>query len=158
MTRYLFRKGQRRDEEWLFELFRTTMQDHIDQAWGWEELLQREGFTTGLPAPDFRILDAGEHSVGCYHLTRKPAFLLLDIIMVQPRFQGHGHGRRLMKEIQRHSQETGLPLRLRVLQTNPAVGFHRRLGFVECGCDDHSLEMIWHPRSGQEAGSNHHSR
>lgn len=161
MTQTPFRKGRPGDEEWLFELFRTTMQDHIHQAWGWEELLQREGFITSLPAREFHILEAeGEakveakeevegkarvQAVGCYHLTSKPDHLLLDIIMVPPRWQGRGYGRCLMEEIQRHSQAAGLPLRLRVLQTNPAVDFHRRLGFVEYGRDRHSLEMVWQP-------------
>ena len=54
----IMRRGSNQDEDWLFELFRSTMQNHIDKAWGWDELLQREGFVTTLPAKQFQILQS----------------------------------------------------------------------------------------------------
>ena len=36
----LIRNGNAEDEDWLFQLFRGTMQGYIDEAWGWDELLQ----------------------------------------------------------------------------------------------------------------------
>lgn len=140
-----FRRGHAGDEEWLFQLFRETMQDYIDQAWGWEELLQQEGFRTSLPAKDFQILQNDSLSVGCYHLTENADHLLLDIIMVDPQWQGMGYGRRMMEQVQQISLALQRPIRLRVLQTNPAVGFHKKLGFSELTRDQHSLEMIWRP-------------
>jgi len=135
----------------LFQLFRTTMQDYIDRAWGWEELLQREGFVTGLPAREFQILEVEvgikEVPVGCYHLSEKSDCLLLDMIMVEPQWQGQGYGRLMMERIQQISSGSRLPLRLRVLQTNPAVKFYQRFDFCEAGRDQHSLEMTWRART-----------
>ena len=38
----MLRTGRKDDEDWLFQLFSSTMQDYIDDAWGWDELFQRE--------------------------------------------------------------------------------------------------------------------
>lgn len=146
MSRRLqFRKGHRGDEQWLFELFRTTMHEYIDKAWGWEELLQREGFVTSLPAREFQILEVNGRAVASYHLSSRADHLLLDIIMVEPEWQRQGLGRIMMEQIQALALERRLPIRLSVLQTNPAVAFHRHLGFIENNRDKHSLQMQWQP-------------
>lgn len=144
-----FRRGRASDEQWLFQLFRTTMQHHIDAAWGWEELLQHEGFVTSLPARGFQILEFRGETIGSYHLSRKPVpqpdILELDMIMVEPAFQGQGFGGLMMGHIQNAGREAALPVQLNVLKTNPAVRFHRRYGFTDKASDQHSLVMIWSP-------------
>ncbi len=140
-----FRRGCAEDQEWLFQLFRTTMQDFIDRAWGWEELLQREGFATTLPAREFQIVIANEAPVASYHLTPKSDHLLLDMIMVEPSYQGRGYGALMMAAIKKQARTQQLPVRLSVLQTNPAIGFHTHQGFVEYSRDKHSLQMHWIP-------------
>ena len=144
-----FRRGTAGDEQWLFELFRTTMQHHIDAAWGWEELLQHEGFITSLPPRGFWVLEFRCETIGSYHLSSKPNsspdHLVLDMIMVEPAFQNQGFGSLMMSHIQEAGREAGLPIQLNVLKTNPAVGFHRRFGFTEQSTEQHSLIMIWSP-------------
>lgn len=140
-----FRRGHAEDQDWLFQLFRTTMQDFIDQAWGWEELLQREGFATSLPAREFQIIEATGTAVASYHLTRNSDHLLLDMIMVEPSRQRQGYGRMMMAAIKAEARNAQLPVRLSVLQTNPAIGFHEHEGFIEYSRDQHSLQMIWVP-------------
>lgn len=144
-----FRRGTADDEQWLFQLFRTTMQQHIDAAWGWEELLQREGFVTSLPPRGFWILVFRGETIGSYHLSCKPGTapdrLVLDMIMVEPAFQNQGFGQLMMSHIQNAGRDAGLPIQLNVLKTNPAVNFHRRSGFTELATEQHSLVMIWSP-------------
>lgn len=140
-----FRRGERKDEEWLFQLFRQTMQQHIDAAWGWEELLQREGFVTSLPARGFQILHSPALSIGSYHLSDKAQILLLDMILVQPEHQGLGYGKLMMEHIKTYARSQDKAVHLRVLKTNPAVSFHEHCGFVIHNRDQHSLEMCWAP-------------
>ena len=49
-------KGMPSDQEWLYSLFRSTMQQHIAIAWGWDEQFQKESFNTSLSAVNFKIL------------------------------------------------------------------------------------------------------
>lgn len=137
------RRGSVEDEDWLFELFRATMQNYIDKAWGWDEILQREGFVTTLPAKQFQILEHDGRAIASYHLTEKTDHLLLDMILVVPEMQRRGHGARMMKLIQDFSRSSGKPVELSVLKTNPAIAFHLRLGFQQIREDQHSLRMRW---------------
>ena len=137
------RSGNQADESWLFELFRTTMQPYITAAWGWEELLQREGFTTSLPAREFQILEYNGEAIGSYHLTTKQDALVLNMILVEPKWQRQGFGKIMMETVQRQASEQGKAVQLRVLQSNPAVQFHKQCGFSIEASDDHSLEMSW---------------
>lgn len=139
------RKGQGEDQDWLFELFRGTMQDYIDDAWGWDELLQREGFITEMPATSFQVLEQGSERVGSYHITYKPDHVFLDMILVEPARQRQGLGRFMMQQIQNEAVMLGLPLRLSVLKTNPALEFHKACGFTPLQEDRHSLQMHWEP-------------
>jgi len=137
------RRGVTEDQDWLFNLFRLTMQNYIDKAWGWDELLQREGFITSLPARNFQILLCEEQRVGSFHLTEKEDHILLDMILVEPDRQRQGFGRHMMAHIKQKSSARGRPLRLSVLKTNPAVQFHLASGFQQTEEDAHSYRMTW---------------
>ena len=99
----MLRTGRKDDEDWLFQLFSSTMQDYIDDAWGWDELFQREGFITSLPANKFQVLEFAGKAVGSYHLSDRETHFLLDMIMVIPEQQRKGYGKLMMKQIRRPS-------------------------------------------------------
>ncbi len=138
-----FRQGCSEDEQWLFQLFRLTMQEHIDAACGWEERLQHEGFVTSLPARGFQILHKPGQRLGCYYLRPNAGSLLLEMILVEPACQGLGYGQLMMNHIKATARRQQQAVFLRVLKTNPALEFHRRCGFQQTHADDHSLEMCW---------------
>ena len=135
------RRGNNSDEAWLFQLFKKTMQDYIDAAWGWEELLQKEGFTTSLPARDFTILELDRQAIACMHLSRKREHYFLDMILVEPAYQRRGFGSKLITVARDQASKDDLPIQLSVLKTNPAVKFHAQLGFAVIDEDDHSYKM-----------------
>ncbi len=135
------RRGENSDAAWLFQLFKKTMQDQIDAAWGWEELLQKEGFTTTLPARGFTILELGKQPIASLHLSKKPDHYILDMILVEPALQRRGFGSKLFTLASEQARNAGLPIQLSVLKTNPAVGFHRHLGFAVIDEDRHSFKM-----------------
>jgi N-acetylglutamate synthase-like GNAT family acetyltransferase len=141
------RRGKTIDESWLFQLFKKTMQDHIDAAWGWEELLQKEGFTTSLPARNFTILELDQQAIACMHLSSKSDHLFLDMILVEPAYQRRGFGSKLFEIAREHARQAGLPIQLSVLKTNPAVKFHQHIGFAVIDEDDHSYKMRLEPEA-----------
>ena len=141
------RRGESSDELWLFQLFKATMQDHIDAAWGWEELLQKEGFLTSLPARNFRILQLDKTNVGCIYLSEKDDHLLLEMILVEPSWQQQGHGQRLIDWAKEEASKRKTSIELSVIRTNPAVQFHLHNGFNIIAEDEHSLKMAWAPKN-----------
>jgi len=32
----IMRKAKEEDEEWLFEIYRTTMKENVEKIWGWD--------------------------------------------------------------------------------------------------------------------------
>jgi ribosomal protein S18 acetylase RimI-like enzyme len=113
------------------------------QPWGWDELLQKEGFVTSLPAIKFQVLDSPDGRARSYHLTEKDSHLLLDIILVEPEYQRQGLGNFMMEQIKAHSINSNKLIQLSVLKTNPAVLFHLQSGFQQISADKHSLQMSW---------------
>lgn len=144
-TEVKFRRGDTSDETWLFQLFKVTMQDYIDAAWGWEELLQKEGFITSLPARNFQVLYSGSDNIGCIYLSEKDDHLVLDMILVEPNWQRQGFGQRLIEWAKSQASEKQLTIKLSVIKTNPAVSFHRNNGFETTAEDEHCLKMQWRP-------------
>ena len=139
----MLRTGRKDDEDWLFQLFSSTMQGYIDDAWGWDELFQREGFITSLPANKFQVLEFAGKAVGSYHLSDRETHFLLDMIMVIPEQQRKGYGKLMMKQIKRQSIDNNKPICLSVLKSNPAIQFYLSEGFQKKDDDEHSISMAW---------------
>jgi len=60
-----------------------------------------------------------------------------------PAFRGQGLGRRLLALLQGESRQSGRPLRLHVLQGNPAGELYRRLGFQAGETEGVHQAMEW---------------
>jgi len=139
------RPGHNDDTDWLYRLFRQTNRDFIETTWGWDELLQREAFFTNLPGNQFRILELDGDPAGGYHLARKsdPHQLWLEMILVKPDLQRRGYGTLMMQHIKDQARVLKLPVRLKVLRSNPALLFYRQQQFTSVQADVNSLKMEW---------------
>lgn len=69
---------------------------------------------------------------------------VLDISLLAA-FRGQGIGCRLLAMLQDESRLSGRPLRLHVLQGNPAGELYRRLGFLPGVAEGMHLAMEWQP-------------
>ena len=139
----VWRNGTTNDEEWMFALFKRTMQHYIESAFGWDELLQKESFITALPIKQFQILALDNNPIGAYTISAKPDHLVLDMILVEPEFQGQGWGKSLLNRVKTESLKLNKPVQLSVLKSNPAIDFHLKEGFERFDSDSHSIKMLW---------------
>jgi len=55
--------------------------------------------------------------------------IVLDEIHLLPKFQGHGIGAKIIRELLDEAHTSGKTVALIVLKTNPAKGLYERLGF-----------------------------
>ena len=138
-----FRAGTIKDDEWIFDLFKRTMQHYVESAWGWDELLQKESFKTSLPIKQFELLCIDDEAVGGYHISEKEDHLLLNMILLEPDFQRQGLGGEMLARIKSQAKKLNKTVWQSVLKTNPAVDFHLKAGFKEVKSDKHSIKMIW---------------
>jgi ribosomal protein S18 acetylase RimI-like enzyme len=112
-----------------------------ERSW-WPALRRRYPDPADPRTPDERIAALIHHPpVWPAEITaRYPSHLHIDLL---PEAQGRGHGRALMARLLRALAEAGSPgVHLGVARTNQrAIGFYRRLGFVELGGDSGGLTM-----------------
>ncbi|MUG72963.1 MULTISPECIES: GNAT family N-acetyltransferase [Paenibacillus] len=82
---------------------------------------------------------AGRVPVGFIALIADRERLSVDMLAVDPRYQGKGIGKRLMLYVERKAQELGLPeVTLWVDEANGrARGFYERLGYTSIYYDPH---------------------
>jgi GNAT superfamily N-acetyltransferase len=67
-------------------------------------------------------------------------------LFLEPAFHGRGWGTALVQEVIAEASQRGLPLRLRVLRSNPARRLYARLGFEVEQSSPERLWMVVQPR------------
>lgn len=124
------RTARASDVEFLFRLQRAAMEPHAVRAYGfWDEARQKERFHADRHPESHEIVELAGTPVGCRWVREHPDGLELVRLYLLPEAQGRGIGTRLVTELCARADRVGLPVRLRVLQVNPARRLYERLGF-----------------------------
>lgn len=114
------------DEPYLHWLEEACMRDYAIALWGsW-----RPRPADALILDEHRIIVAEEEDVGCVSVTRRDDHVWVNKLYVAPIHQKRGYGAIALRQVLGEARAVGLPLRLSVLTTNPAVAFYRREGLV----------------------------
>ncbi|WP_426756416.1 N-acetyltransferase family protein [Myxococcus sp. Y35] len=148
------------DEPFLFALYASTREPEL-AAWGWAPA-QRDAFLRMqwmAQSHDWAARHPGaDHQVVCIHgqpagrllVARSAAEWRVVDIALLPQHRGSGAGTWLLRRIQDEAAKAGIPLRLRVLRTNPARRLYERLGFEVDAVSaeetaDPYVSMAWKP-------------
>ena len=75
-----------------------------------------------------RIIVEGEESIGCMTTIAHPDHIWIDQLYISPGFQRKGIGSTALRTILSEAAVMGVPVRLSVIATNPALDFYRRHG------------------------------
>src|SRR5271165_2761764 len=106
---------------------------------------QRRTYQSAYPRAQDSIICLQEDSIGRILVDREPGAMHLIDIALRGEYRGRGIGGALIRQLMRECETHGWPLRLQVLQTNPAVRLYRRLGFAPRGGDPIYMQMEWAP-------------
>lgn len=146
MTTLSYRRATARDMPWAYQLFRTGMKDYIEQTWGWDEVFQHHSFMENIPPARFTVINNEVQDIGGYCLKRVDgSHLQLELLIIAPVWRKQGLGTLVMQELMRQASKGRLPLQLKVLKTNPAITFYRRLGFAIHEEDRDRYCLSWTP-------------
>lgn len=108
---------------WLEEV---SMKEHATALWGeWR------------PSSTLAALDLSEHqiieyrgvNVGCVALNWSHDCLFVARLFLGPDSRNRGIGAHVLRFVVQQAIERGIPVRLSVLRTNPAINFYLREGF-----------------------------
>lgn len=131
------------DREWLWDLYESSLKPYIEEQWGWDEDYQTNGFFNKLPINQFKIVSLGGSDVAAYLLLEEIDHVYVKMMLVAEGFRNIGVGRHLMSNICANAADLGLPVRLSVINCNPAISLYKRLGFVATSVDDGSTYMSY---------------
>lgn len=106
---------------------------------------QLSDYRRRFPNLEERVVLADGVPAGRLMVARKVDEIRLVDIGLLPAFRGQGIGCRLLAMLQDESRQSGRPLRLHVLQGNPACDLYRRLGFQPGVAEGLHLAMEWQP-------------
>jgi ribosomal protein S18 acetylase RimI-like enzyme len=141
------------DEDFLFRLYASTRENEL-AALAWDETqkqtfinmqfgAQMQQYRMCYPDADNSLILLKEEGIGRLIVNRSEDELTLIDISLLPAHRGHGIGTRLIRDLLSEAAIATKPVRLHVLETNPAKELYERLGFSIVNSDGLYCEMIW---------------
>jgi ribosomal protein S18 acetylase RimI-like enzyme len=132
------------DSGFVFDVRRQAFREYVELEEAWNEARERELHLERFGRQRFRVIvvagsDAGYIATAVYPqaTTRYPASLYLHQLMVLPSFHSRGIGSACFRLLQTEAHALALPIRLRVLRTNPrALAFYAANGCEVVGESD----------------------
>lgn len=140
---YSLRTGQASDNDWLFSLYCQALRPAIEKTWGWDEVFQRNNFSTHLSPEKFDIMVLEGKPIGGFMMDERKDYLWLEMLLINPDYQRKGIGSKVMKQLQQEAITQNKPLKLSVIKANPVKPFYEKLGFMVEAEDKAFFQLIW---------------
>ncbi|MCM3628985.1 GNAT family N-acetyltransferase [Paenibacillus glycanilyticus] len=139
------------DAGFLFEVYADTRREEME-AWGWpaEETnaflrmqfeLQARSYRMQFPESVTQVIIHEGNRVGRLIVSANDSIHLIDISLLTA-YRNKGIGTAVITSLQ---QGAGLPIKLSVLEHNPAKRLYERLGFKAIGEASLYISMSWQP-------------
>lgn len=135
-----YRKATENDINFLFDLRTKTMTEHYVSSHlptDKESTLQRILYHFEKA----NIITLNNEPIGLLKINRAENHIEVLQIQIDPKLQGKGIGKSILKEIIEEASATKRPVRLSVLKTNKAQTLYVILGFKIIAEDQHSYMM-----------------
>jgi ribosomal protein S18 acetylase RimI-like enzyme len=122
----------------LFDLYEAALRGYIDLAFGWDEAMQRQRFRASYDPADIWLVEVSGETTGYIAVKTDHGQLHLSLLILKPRFQRRGIGRKVMDALVAMAAETGAGITLSCFLSNTgAKAFYESLGFAATAQDEH---------------------
>jgi GNAT superfamily N-acetyltransferase len=123
------------------QLYRATMRERTEEAFGWDEYRQDMSFARQFILKEVRIITLGGKDVGWIQTRAEGAVLNLFQFYVAPEWQGRGVGTLVLKRLMREAKRRGKVIELSVMKGSPAIRLYQRHGFRVTHADAYKIYM-----------------
>lgn len=96
---YAYRKAEEADGEAIYQLYRLVMHGFISDIWGWDEQWQRADFSTHFDPRGVTLAFQEDQLAGYSHVENRDRQLFIRMIVVHPRHQRNGIGKKLLESV-----------------------------------------------------------
>lgn len=118
------------DYEFLRNVHHTTLRQHVEKIWGWDEEIQDRFFSEDFVTGQIQIIRAFGQAVGYLQLNLQGDILHIVNILILPDFQNRKLGSTIIKDLIAKSQVDQKTLSLGVFKINKrAKAFYESLQF-----------------------------
>ena len=123
------------------QLYRATMHDMTEEAFGWDEYRQDMSFARQFILKEVRIITLAGKDVGWIQTRAEGAVLNLFQFYVAPEWQGRGVGSYVLKRLMADAKRRGRVIALSVMKGSPAIRLYQRHGFHPTHADAYKIYM-----------------
>lgn len=141
MTVFSLLAASEHDKDFIFEVFKVSMQKYVEWAWGWDEQFQCNGFWKNFPVDKFKIICIARKRAGAFYVEESEQHHWIRTIFLSPEFRGLGVGSALLAQEADRAKSVNKQLVLKVIKINPAKRLYDRLGFKVVNEDDVTYQM-----------------
>ena len=123
------------DFDFLFDLNRITMYDHVVQTWGtWDEVWQKNYFKEKFNPSEYSIIVVCGQRAGTVAIMRDSQKIEVDRLQISPEFQNSGIGTAILNNLIMEAKKENKKLSLTVLKSNNrALSLYEQKGFKVVG-------------------------
>jgi GNAT superfamily N-acetyltransferase len=123
------------------QLYRATMRDRIEEAFGWDEYRQDMGFAQQFVLREVRIISLRGKDVGWIQTRAEGPVLNLFQFYVAAEFQNRGVGTQVLKRLMGEAKQRGKVIALSVMKSSPAIRLYLRHSFRPTHADAYKIYM-----------------
>lgn len=134
-----------KDLEFLYKVYADTRAEEMKlTGWSLEQVeeflrmqfrLQHTQYWNNYKNKAFDVILFNNKRVGRLYVNRTEKDIRIVDIALLSKHRRKGIGSKIMNELIRESEDSGIPLSLHVEHNNPAMGLYERLGFENRGLD-----------------------
>jgi ribosomal protein S18 acetylase RimI-like enzyme len=134
------------DRDFVFAARRDGFKPYVEATFGpWVDDFQRPLCDNDLDELPFQIVELDGVAIGYACVVHAADHDFLDEIAMLPAYQGRGIGSALVRDMMIAAAARCVPLRLSVLEVNPAQRLYARLGFRVTRLEPPRVKMEWMP-------------
>jgi ribosomal protein S18 acetylase RimI-like enzyme len=132
------------ERDFFFAVRRGAFRAYSEAAFGsWNDVEQRGFADRDVDELPFEIVERDGTPIGYQLVERHSDHWFLDEIALAEGERGHGIGTELVTAIMTAARDAGMPLRLSVLEVNPAQRLYARLGFRVTRVEPPRIKLEW---------------
>ncbi len=120
---------------------------YVEKLFGWNPSDQERGFRDGFACEHVSIVQVDGRDAGYLQIDEHADHRFLAGLYLSSELRGRGVGSALIRELIARARGDGKPVRLRVLNPNPAQHLYERLGFRRIAATATHVHMEYDPIS-----------